>query len=58
MVCSRKFSSGTQWSFSNCWLPTSDGHTFFIRTPFLVFLDYMESPLSQDSSHIPMEDSG
>ena len=36
--------------------PTSDGHYFFVRTPFWVFLDSMEIPLSQDSSHIPMED--
>ena len=32
--------------------PTSDDHNFFVRTPFRVFLDPMESPLSQDSSHV------
>ena len=31
---------------------------FFVRTPFRVFLDYMESPLSQNSSHMPVEGSG
>ena len=39
-------------------LPTSDGHNFFVRTLFLVFLDSMESPLSIDYSHVPVEDSG
>ena len=38
--------------------PTSDDHNFFVRTPFRVFLDSMVSPLSQDSSHVPMEGSG
>ena len=37
------------------WPPTSDGHNFFIRTPFRVFLDSMESPFSQDSIHMPMD---
>ena len=32
--------------------PTSDGHNFFVRTPFWMFLDYMESPLSLESIHI------
>ena len=40
------------------WPPTSDGHNFFVRTLFRVFLDSMEIPLSQDPSHVPMEDSG
>ena len=35
---------------------TSDDHNFFIRTPFEVFLDSMESPLSQESRFIPVED--
>ena len=29
-----------------------------IRTPFQVFFDSMESSLSQDSIHVPVEDSG
>ena len=32
--------------------PTSDGHNFFVRTSFLMFLDSMESPLSLESIHI------
>ena len=32
--------------------PTSEGHNFFVRTPFRVLLDYMESPLSQESIYI------
>ena len=37
--------------------PTSEGHNFFVRTPFRVLLDSMESPLSQDSIYVPMEGS-
>ena len=40
------------------WPSTSDGHNFFVRTSFQVFLDFMENLLSRDSSHMPMEDSG
>ena len=36
---------------------TSDEHYFFVRTPFEVFLDSMESPLSQESRFIPVEDN-
>ena len=36
--------------------PTSDGHNFFVRTPFWVFLDSMEISLSYDSIHILVED--
>ena len=36
---------------------TLDDHNFFVRTPCRVFLDSMESPFSQDSSHINV-DSG
>ena len=32
--------------------PISDGHNFFVRSPFWVFLDYMESPLSLEYIHI------
>ena len=35
---------------------TSDEHKFFVRTPFEVFLDSMESPLSQESRFMPVED--
>ena len=38
--------------------PNSDNHNFFFRTLFRVFLDSMESLLSQDSIHVPVEDSG
>ena len=32
--------------------PTSDGHNFFVRTPFWMFLDSMEIPLSIESINI------
>ena len=35
---------------------TSDEHNFFVRTPFEVFLDSMESSLSQESRFMPVED--
>ena len=35
---------------------TSDDHNFFVRTPFEVFLDSMESPLSQESRFMSVED--
>ena len=35
--------------------PTSEGHNSFVRTPFWVFLYSMESPLSQESIHMPDE---
>ena len=38
--------------------PTLEGHNFFARTPILVFLESMESPLSQDYSHIPIDGIG
>ena len=36
------------------WLypPTSDGQNYFVRSPFLLFLDSMQSPLSHESTHI------
>ena len=37
---------------------TLEGHNFFIRTLIRVFLDSMEIPLSQDSSHMNVEGSG
>ena len=37
--------------------PTLEGHISFVRTPILVFLDSMESPLSQEYIHMPKEDS-
>ena len=36
--------------------PTSDDTNFFVRTPFWVFLDSMDSPLSQEYIHVPVED--
>ena len=36
--------------------PISKGHNFFVRTPFRVFLDSMESQLSQEYIHMPDED--
>ena len=33
--------------------PTSEGHISFVRTPILVFLDSMESPLSKEYINIP-----
>ena len=35
---------------------TSDEHNFFVRTPFEVFLDSMESSLSQESRFMLVED--
>ena len=35
---------------------TSDEHNFFVRTLFEVFLDCMESPLSQEFRFMPVED--
>ena len=40
------------------WPPTLDDNNFFFQTLFLVFLDSMEIPFSQNSSHVLMEDSG
>ena len=44
--------------FDYVWPPTSEGHNSFVRTPFLVFLNSMEIPLSQYSIRIHVEDSG
>ena len=35
--------------------PTSEGHISFVRTPIWVFLDSMESPLSQEYIHMTDE---
>ena len=35
--------------------PTSDGYNFFVRTPFWMFLDSMEIPLSIESIHIYLD---
>ena len=43
--------------FDYAWPPTLEGHNFFARTPFRVFMDSMESPLSQDSSHVHVKGS-
>ena len=37
---------------------TSDGHNFFVRTPFWMLLDSMESPLSLESIHIKRDKIG
>ena len=42
--------------FSSFVLLTSDDHNFFVRTPFEVFFDSMEIPLSQESRFMPVED--
>ena len=36
---------------------TSDDHNFFVRAPFRVFLDSMESPVSLYYIDVPVEDS-
>ena len=38
--------------------PISDGHNFFVRTPFWMFLDSMEIPLSLESINIYLDDIG
>ena len=40
-----------EWIFSLL-SQTSDGHNFFVQSPFWVFLDSMERPLSLESIHI------
>ena len=49
---------GHKGPFLFCLPPTSDNHIFHVRTPFWVFLDSMESPLSQGYFHVPVEGSG
>ena len=44
--------------FSNFVPLTSDDHNFFVRIPFEVFLDSMESPLSQESRFMLWRTSG
>ena len=46
---------GHDGHFLDCWPPTSDGYNFFIQNMFGVFLDSMEIPLSQASSHMLVE---
>ena len=36
-------------------VPTSDDHNFLIRSPFQVLLDSMESSLSLESDHMPVD---
>ena len=36
-------------------VPTSDDHNFLVRSPFQVFLNSMESSLSLESDHIPVD---
>ena len=49
---------GHRGHFLFCLPPTLDDHIFRVRTPFGVFLDSMEIPLSQYSFHVPVEGSG
>ena len=49
---------GHNCHFSDCWPPTSNGHNFFVRTLFRVFLDSMEIPLSLEFIHIYLDDVG
>ena len=51
----RNFRTRVQ-KFSSFVSLTSDEHNFLVQTPFEVFLDSMESPLSQESRFIPVED--
>ena len=37
------------------WPPTSEGHISFVQTPIWVFLNSMESPLSQEYIDMPKE---
>ena len=39
----------------SCETPTSDDHNFLVRSPFQVFLDSMESSLSLESDHMPVD---
>ena len=39
-------------------VPTSEGHNFSIRTPIRVFLDSMESPLSQEFINSQLDNIG
>ena len=36
-------------------MPTSDDHNFLVRSPFCVFLESMESSLSLESNHMPVD---
>ena len=36
-------------------VPTSDDHNFLLRSSFQVFLDSMESSLSLESDHMPVD---
>ena len=44
--------------FLFCLPPASDDHIFRVRTPFGVFLDSMERPMSQGYFHVSVEGSG
>ena len=48
--------SSANSGFDYVWPPTSEGHNSFVRTPIWVFLDSMESPLSQEYTHMSKED--
>ena len=46
---------GYRRHFLFCLPQISDGYNFFVPTPFRLFLDFMESPLSQESIHMHVE---
>ena len=48
--------SAASSGFDYVWPPNLEGHNFFVRTPFQVFLDSMESSLSLESNHILFND--
>ena len=52
-LCDAKltYSSRAQQGMSSA-VPTLDDHNFLVRSPFHVFLDSMEFPLSIESIHI------
>ena len=57
VVQDRSGRSAWEGLVTHVWPPTSEGHNFFVRASFRVFLNSMEIPLSQDSRNVPMEDS-
>ena len=65
IMCQTEFTEvrsaqSVQVSSAGCdyvWPPTSEGRNSFVRTPFQVFLNSMERPLSQESINMLKEDS-
>ena len=57
MLCSKEMKDSRYLSIlhvscCSCETPTSDDHSFLVRCPFQVFLDYMERSLSLESNHM------